>query len=214
MAKTEFSYQNPRDVIVASDLNSTFVNIEDNLDGTSGKVDGDNLRTEAINRAHVDPSGAEPTKVGKNETNSSTTLTATTFTTICTVSYSATIKAGEALRMEANPMSELTVAPTTNNSLTRASALYYFQWFVTIGGVDTAVSPSFGYGLIPAGRGDIGTLNRTVPYFWRHLTSTVWIPATNTAITAIKLKAKLNTDTTGASIDFNYRHIYYFHARY
>jgi hypothetical protein len=216
MAKTSYTYQNTRAVIQDTGLNSTFQNVEDNLDGTTGKLDSINIRSEGLNRKHFQLTTPpnELDQVADRQIYTLDNSAAGVYETILTYGTSISLEVGECLRVEGTCLSrDLTVNGGTPAQ--RGASQYYFQWFMDFGAGDVAVGPPFGYGTISAGRPDEGTQDDTNGWFKRHLLSYVHIPTTNQTVSNVKLKAKWDTNAAAAnSIQFYERNIIVVHGRW
>ena len=216
MAKTSYTYQDTRAVIQDTGLNSTFQNVEDNLDGTSGKLDSINIRSEGLNRKHfqINTPPNELDQVADRQIYTLDNSAAGVYETILTYNTSISLEVGECLRVEGTCLSrDLTVNGGT--AVQRAASQYYFQWFMDFGAGDVAVGPPFGYGTISAGRPDEGTQDDTNGWFKRHLLSYVHIPTSNQTVSNVKLKAKWDSNAPVAnSIQFYERNIIVVHGRW
>lgn len=192
MAQTTYTFQATRSTITAPGLNSLYENVEQNTNGIVGKIDESNTRTEAFNRNHF-KTGSSPNKADDYYDGTSVewgfdpALTGV-FTTIWTWNKAITVRANEALRIEWNPLIELSFHRNMPSALVRAKSAFYIRLFVTIGGVDTPVTAPFGYNTIVAGDGNTGTSDNKTLFYERIPLSAMFMPTSNSSITAIKAK--------------------------
>lgn len=192
MAQTKYDYQDTRTPITSTGLNSLFQNIQNATNGVDGKIDEQNTRTEAFNRNHfkdgATPNVAsffyDPTPV---EWGYNAGLTGT-WTTIWNYPIAITVAGNEALRIEWNPMINLSFVQGTASVVVRANSAFYIQFYLTIGGVDTPIAAPFGYNTICAGDGNTGTSDNKTLFYERIPLSTIFMPVGTTFITAVKAK--------------------------
>lgn len=144
--------------------NATSVNgIYSALATASASIDDTNTRTECISRRHLkdlfeDPTGEHPT-FAQLETvyqdAASAVYNNTAFADIahgggCAITFptAITLRPGECLRLQANVnMKACTAGVNGGGSLALTTDRYYYTFYVTVNGVNTKVSPSFGYSL-------------------------------------------------------------------
>lgn len=201
MAKTDFDFQKTRAVPAATDINSPFKQLEDNTDGTVSKIEGENVRSEAITRDHLsDAAGANSGRVHivtRDNPAGNVTISTTSFSDVHSTGYSTTLVGNQdMLRIEFNPFA--TVTNYTGGAGTpddKNAAQYYLAIFATIGGVDTRISPIFGYGTITDGRGFTGSRSETTTFYTRNPISFIYIPTNTTTITDIVLKGRVDNGT-------------------
>ena len=95
MAKTDFKFQKTRTVPTADDINSPFKQLKDNTDGTVGKIEGVNVRSEAITRDHLSDKAGVNTGRVHNVTRSKiagdVTISTTSFSDVHSTGYSTTL---------------------------------------------------------------------------------------------------------------------------
>lgn len=194
MAKTNYAYQGDRTIPDASAINSPFVNLKNNTDGTTSKIDTTNVRSESITLSHLDPVLGIPNKFLVSQPAGTTTINSTTWTDIHNIAYTWSADVGKMLRVEFNPYATITnftgVGPDA-----RGAGQYYLQIWMTVNGVDTPVSPIFGYGTITDGRGYTGARDETTTFYTRNPISYISIPNGNYLVTAVKLKGRVDNGT-------------------
>ena len=194
MAKTNFTYQNDRTIPDANGLNSPFVNLKDNTDGTVSRIDTTNTRSECVTLSHLDPVLGRPNSFLVDQPAGTTTINSTAWTDIQTIGYVWTADVGRMLRVEFNPYATITsftgVGPDA-----RGAGQYYLQIWMTVNGVETPVSPIFGYGTITDGRGYTGARDETTTFYTRNPISYIAIPASNYLVTQVKLKGRVDNGT-------------------
>ena len=201
MAKTDFDFQKTRTVPTATDINSPFKQLEDNTDGTAGKIEGENVRSEGITRDHLsDKSGANSGRVHnatRSKLGSSVTISTTSFSDVHSTGYSTTLTGNrDMLRIEFNPFATITAYTGSGSTPDdKNAAQYYLAIFATIGGADVRISPIFGYGTITDGRGFTGSRSETTTFYTRNPISFIYIPTANTTITDIVLKGRVDNGT-------------------
>lgn len=192
MSQTKYTYQDTRATITAAGLNSLYQNVEDMTDGTNGRIDDENCRTEAFNRNHFQQDDG-PNKADDFLSAGSVALgynAAYTgvFTTFWTWNTNVTVGVNEVLRVQFNPLVTLTERQNTASVVVRANSAFYVQLFVTIAGVDTAICAPFGYNSIQAGDGNTGSIQSKTLFYERLPLTALFIPTVSTAITSIKAK--------------------------
>jgi hypothetical protein len=129
----------------------------------SAAVDDTNTRTECISRRHLKdlfetPTGEHPTfhqleTVFQNA--ASATYNNTAYADIahggnCLITFptAITLRTGEALRLQANiNMKACTKGADGGGALALTTDRYFYSFWATIGGVNTQISPNYGYSL-------------------------------------------------------------------
>ncbi len=198
MAKTNYEYQEDRIVPTATGIMSPFTNLKENTDGTVGKIDGVNTRSECITRDHLDDPNAVGDTLTRGYIASAVTISTTSFSDVQDIPYVKTIGTTDMLRIEFNPFA--TVTAYTGGGGTpddKGATNYYLQIFYTPsgGGSDVPISPIFGFGTITDGRGFTGSRSETSTFYTRNPVSYIWMPAASTAITNIVLKGRVDNGT-------------------
>jgi len=217
MSTAKFTYQGIRSTITASGVNSPFDSLADATDGTLGRIDPLNTRTEAFNRNHIKTAGAP--NLSADELESPEVLYGGdpaftgVFTDIWVQPVAFTVTENEVLRVHFNPLVTLTARSGTGSVVVRANSAFYLRAFVTIGGVDTAIGAPFGYNSICAGDGNTGTSDNKTLFYERLPFSAVWIPNVSTAITNIKIKIYFD-DATNFAVSMKFRYGLYVHHKY
>lgn len=197
MAKTTFDYQEDRSTPNDTSINSPFVNLQQNTNGVVGRIDGDNLRTEAINTNHLD-NGAKINDIARGFTSAEITINTTSWTTIGSVLKTMTLQQGTMVRLEANPITTAVQMDNANNPTNRGHSQYYLQWYYVSGGQEFPLSPVWGYGAITDGRGYTGNRPSSTTWYNRMHNTFIWIPtAGSIAVTEFRLKCR-NDDANGA----------------
>jgi len=217
MSQTKYTYQNTRATITAAGLNSLFENMENMTDGTDGRIDDENCRTEAFNRNHFqqdegpnkadDFVSADEVVLGYNGAYTGV------FTTFWTWNTNVTVGANEVFRVQFNPLVTLTERQNTASVVVRANSAFYVQLYITVGGSDVAICAPFGYNSIQAGDGNTGTIDSKTLFYERLPLTAIFMPTITTAITAIK--AKIYFDD-GANFKTTMQFLYgmYVHHKY
>lgn len=167
MAKTNFDYQEDRTVPTATGIMSPFTNLKENTDGTTGKIEGVNTRSECITRDHLDDPEAVGDTLTRGYIAAAVNITTTSFSDVLDVAYVKTLTNTDMLRIEFNPFA--TVTAYTGGGATpddKGATNYYLQIFYTPsgGGSDVPISPIFGYGTITDGRGFTGSRSETTTF--------------------------------------------------
>ena len=198
MSKFEYAYQEQQDVITANNLNNPFSELKDNTDGTSGKIDADNVRTEGINRNHFAPDVIN-NEFNKNNTAVNVTYNSETWVTVktLTVSGDPSLISGEVFRCGFHPLIGATTEGAVSDA-TRATAIFYFKIAITIntggGDSDIDITPPFGHGLIASGGGNGPTDDGITTFYERAPIAAVYIPRVTTTIKAVKLLTRIEED--------------------
>jgi len=205
MAKTNFDYQEDRTVPTATGIMSPFTNLKENTNGSTGKIEGVNTRSECITRDHLDDPNALGDTITRVYTAAAVNITTTSFSDVLDIPYVKTLTATDMLRIEFNPFA--TVTAYTGGGATpddKGAANYYLQIFATIGGSDVAISPIFGYGTITDGRGFTGSRSETTTFYTRNPVSYIYMPSSSTSVTNIVLKGRVDNGTN-ATVRFENR---------
>lgn len=217
MSQTKFTYQKPRDIITAAGINSTFQNLADATDGTPGRIDISNTRTEAFNRNHIKTAGAPNVSDDEFEAPTETFGYDPSFTGVWTTTWdkavAITMQANEVLRIQYNPLVKLTERQNTASVVVRAESAFYIQHYITVGGVDVAVSEPFGYNSICAGDGNTGTSDNKTLFYERLPTTSLFLPSVQTVITAIKTKIYFDNGSD-FSVQLANQYGLYVHSKY
>ena len=135
MAKTNYEYQEDRIVPTATGIMSPFTNLKENTDGTVGKIDGVNTRSECITRDHLDDPNAVGDTLTRGYIASAVTISTTSFSDVQDIPYVKTIGTTDMLRIEFNPFA--TVTAYTGGGGTpddKGATNYYLQIFYTPSG--------------------------------------------------------------------------------
>jgi len=217
MSQTKFTYQNTRAVITASGLNSLFQNLEDATDGTIGKIDPDNVRTEGFNRNHFKNSASpnlsdDEIETDEEEYGFNGALTGV-WTTIWDKPVNLTIGANEVLRVHFNPLVTLTERQNTASVIVRANSAFYIQHYITVGGVDVAINAPFGYNTIVAGDGNTGNSANKTLFYERLPSFSIFMPNVQTVVTSIKTKIYFD-DAANYKVTFKWLYGLYVHHKY
>lgn len=217
MSTAKFTYQKIRSTITAAGVNSPFDSLADATDGTLGRIDPSNTRTEAFNRNHIKGTGSpnisadelEALEVKYGDDPAQTGV----FTDVWVQPAAFTVAQNEVLRVHFNPLVTLTEAAGTASVVVRASSAFYLRAYVTIGGVDTPIGAPFGYNSIVAGDGNTGTSGNKTLFYERLPFSAIWMPNISTAITAIKIKIYFD-DATNFAVSMKFKYGLYVHHKY
>ena len=152
---------NPGETISSSNANNQYSNMQT----ASTTINADNTRTEAISRRHLQdlsqqPTGAHPTfhELRYKSATVATTgnYNSSSFTTLshgggATITFNAplVIKAGEAIRLQADAtIVGCTEGNDGGGNYARQRDQYYYAFFITVAGLDTKISPDYGYSLM------------------------------------------------------------------
>lgn len=199
MSQTKYTYQDTRATITAAGLNSLYQNVEDMTDGTAGRIDEQNCRTEAFNRNHFQqdegPNEADSFFSSGEVALGYDAAYTGVFTTFWTWNTNVTVGANEVLRVQFNPLVTLTERQGTASVVVRANSAFYVQLFVRIAGVDTAICAPFGYNSIQAGDGNTGSIQSKTLFYERLPLTGIFMPTVSTAITSIKAKIYFDDGT-------------------
>jgi hypothetical protein len=217
MSQSKFTYQQPRSQITATGLNSTFSNLANATNGTSGRIDTSNVRTEGFNRNHVKTAGAPNISDDEMETAEEIFGNNVSFTGVWTTTWdktvNLTIQPNEVLRIQYNPLVNLTFVTGAASVVVRANSAFYIQHYITVGGSDFAVSEPFGYNTIVAGDGNTGTSDNKTLFYERLPTTSLFIPNVQTVVTAIKAKIYFD-DGLNYEVRLEKQYGLYVHHRY
>jgi hypothetical protein len=217
MSTAKFTYQGIRSTITAAGVNSPFDSLADATDGTLGRIDPSNTRTEAFNRNHIKTTGSP--NISADELEALEVLYGNdpaqtgVFTDVWVQPVAFTVAANEVLRVHFNPLVTLTVRNGTASAIVRAESAFYLQAYVTIAGVDTAIGAPFGYNSICAGDGNTGTSDNKTLFYERLPFSAIWMPNVSTAITAIKIKIYFD-NATNFAVSMKFKYGLYVHHKY
>lgn len=217
MSNASFNYQDARAVITATNLNQPFTALKDASDGTSGKIDPSNTRSEAFNRNHFKQS------VGPNVSDSDFDSNETVygfnpaqtevFTTIATFPVNLALQPNDCLRLGSNPLVTTTSVNTLATPLIRSESAFYLCWFLTIGGVDVQIGYPFGYNTIVAGDGNTGSSDNKTLFYERLPMSYCYLPSIATTVTEIKVKIYFD-DATHYRVDLKNLYLHYVWAKF
>lgn len=217
MSNASFTYQSNRALITAAGLNSPFTNLKNATDGTVGKIDPSNVRTEAFNRNHFKQS------MGPNASDSSFEQPETFYgynpaqtevwTTVKSFPVNLALQANDCLRLGSNPLVSTTSVNTLGSPLIRSESAFYLCWFLTIGGVDVQIGYPFGYNTICAGDGNTGTSDNKTLFYERLPLSHIYMPTIATTVTNIKLKIYFD-DATHYRVGLKDLYMYYVWAKF
>jgi hypothetical protein len=217
MSTAKFTYQGIRSTITAAGINSPFDSLADATDGTLGRIDPSNTRTEAFNRNHIKGTGSP--NISADELEALEVLYGNdpaqtgVFTDVWVQPVAFTVAQNEVLRVHFNPLVTLTVRNGTASVIVRAESAFYLQAYVTIAGVDTAIGAPFGYNSICAGDGNTGTNDNKTLFYERLPFSAIWMPNVSTAITNIKIKIYFD-NATNFAVSMKFKYGLYVHHKY
>jgi hypothetical protein len=217
MSTAKFTYQGIRSTITAAGVNSPFDSLADATDGTLGRIDPSNTRTEAFNRNHIKTAGAPNLSADELESPEVLYGNDAAFTGVWTDIWiqpvAFTVAANEVLRVHFNPLVTVTDRTGTASVVVRANSAFYLQAYVTIGGVDVPIGLPFGYNSICAGDGNTGTSDNKTLFYERLPFSAIWMPNISTAITNIKIKIYFD-DGANFAVSMKFRYGLYIHHKY
>jgi hypothetical protein len=210
MAQTTYTFQKSRATILSTGLNSLFSNLET----ASSTIDADNTRTECLTRNHI---SEEPNIVDDYLDSSEETYGGqgfgTSAVTIYTLTDSIPVSAGQVLRVGFNPLVTTTTESGGASVIVRAQSSWYLRFYVTVGGVDVAIGPWWGYSHIIAGSGTTGTSTNKQMFYERLPLTALYLPNTDVTVTAIKVKV-LFDDPTNFSVNMVDRYGWYHLAKF
>lgn len=227
---------NAGETISSSDAN----NIYSQIGTASQTINADNTRTEAISRRHLkdlsqQPTGEHPTfhelKYSSATVGVTGSYNSSTYTTIfhggaAIITFAAplVIRPGEAIRLQADStITDVTEGTDGGGNYARQRDQYYYAFFTTVGGLDTQVSPDYGYSLLtntnstmPGGYTDWLT-SANINYAFgdktggrkrfilpqKEMFSFVWFnkTANDITVTSVKVKVKVQAPLGGCTIN-------------
>ena len=221
MAKITYTYQEAGDTLSAGPLNIPYAALKNGTDGTTSKINTDNVRSEGIQRIHLPDDGAaintnlvvadyDPT----DWTNPFGDVVGDDLIITHPITGSPSFIAGEALRAGMDVMigdAWFSAAPTAANEQNKV----HFQLRATVnlgaGNVEINLTPYFGNALSGAMQNNSGT-NHSITCWWEKQTlNGMHFCRANTQL--INLKLYIRSEKTTNRLDINKVHAWFIGAR-
>jgi hypothetical protein len=209
------AFPDPADTITADSLNDIFVELENNTNGTDGRLDSTNLRRGAVTSKHIAEGApyngltfAEAgTVTGGTVQSSGTGGAATSWVDLLSVSFASPIAAaaGDVLRFHFNQL--VGDVTTSGGSSTKTQQVYYLRVLLDYndggGSLSTTIQPPFGYGLATRSGNDAssGGSNGDVVAAWcRNSVSGIHINRTpGRNLEGVRLQFRFNVNDAGTA---------------
>tara|TARA_R110002020_G_scaffold48630_2_gene138458 strand:- start:5 stop:703 length:699 start_codon:yes stop_codon:yes gene_type:complete len=214
MSTIDPTYSDPSDTITADSLNGVFVALADATDGTTGRIDADNIRRGGVSSKHLAEAVAygslafaEAGSVVSGSTRSSGVGgAATSYIDLLAVTFSSPVSApsGAVLRFHFNQLIGNTA--TSGGGSTKSQQVYYLRVLLDYndgaGALTLTLQPPVGYGLSNRSGNDAsvaGSNGDNVSAWCRNSVSGLYINRTaGRNLVGVRLQLRWNVNDAGS----------------